>query len=294
MGIRFPLGLRNKFARQSHPIQNVPDFADPNFKALSDRVIEDLKSHPKIVGISLQGSLASGEQDEFSDINLDILVWRNWEDLEQVRKDFEKMVRVSPKPEPDTRKKRGYALSFDWGIRIIRKYIFDFNFEPVETYTAPEIERILSCERLGTTGIRDIVEGQVLYDPKNFFAEFKRKLQDYPMKLSRRIAQERLWCLRKDYFMIKTSIGRRDRYSTALSTTQFSEDAGHLLFALNREWHPGTKRLARSLAKLKILPPDYPSLVEKALNPTTARSWDELEGILDRLHFDICSLCESG
>ncbi|NIM96782.1 MAG: hypothetical protein GTO24_01465 [candidate division Zixibacteria bacterium] len=30
------------------------------------------------MGISLHGSLASGEQDEFSDIDLDILVWRNW------------------------------------------------------------------------------------------------------------------------------------------------------------------------------------------------------------------------
>lgn len=77
LGIRFPLGLRNKSARESRLVQNVPDFGNPNFKALFDRVIEDLKSHPRIVGISLHGSLASGEQDEFSDIDLDILVWGN-------------------------------------------------------------------------------------------------------------------------------------------------------------------------------------------------------------------------
>lgn len=139
-------------------MQNVPDFGDPNFKALFDRVIEDLKSHPQVVGISLHGSLASGEQGEFSDIDLDILVWRNWKDLEQVHKDFEKMVRVWPKSDADTLKKLRCALSFDWGIRIIRRYVFDFNFEPVETYTSPEIEKVLSCEKLDTTGIRDVVE----------------------------------------------------------------------------------------------------------------------------------------
>ncbi|NIM96781.1 MAG: hypothetical protein GTO24_01460 [candidate division Zixibacteria bacterium] len=61
-----------------------------------------------------------------------------------MQKDFEKMVRIWPKPDADTLKKWGCALSFDWGIRIIGKYVFDFNFEPVETYTSPEIEKVLS------------------------------------------------------------------------------------------------------------------------------------------------------
>jgi len=43
-------------------MQNVPDFDNADFKKIFDRVIEDLKSHPKIVGISLHGSLVSGEQ----------------------------------------------------------------------------------------------------------------------------------------------------------------------------------------------------------------------------------------
>lgn len=50
---------------------NVPDPDNTDFKKLFNRVIEDLKSHPKIVGISLVGSLLSGEQDEFSDVDLD-------------------------------------------------------------------------------------------------------------------------------------------------------------------------------------------------------------------------------
>jgi len=149
-------------------MKNVPDLKDPDFKKLFDQVIEDLKSHPNIVGISLHGSLLYGEQDEFSDIDLDILVWRNWEDLERVHKDFEKMVKSWPKPDFEVLKKRGYALKFDWGIRIIGRFVFDFNFEPIETFTTPKIEKVLSAENLDTTGIRDIAEGQILYDPQNF------------------------------------------------------------------------------------------------------------------------------
>jgi len=63
-------------------MQNVPDFNNTDFKTLFDQIIEDLKSHPKIVGISLHGSLACGEQDGFSDVDLDILICRNWNDLE--------------------------------------------------------------------------------------------------------------------------------------------------------------------------------------------------------------------
>jgi len=191
-------------------------------------------------------------------------------------------------------KKRGYAPKSDWGIRIIGKFVFDFNFEPIESHTAPEIEKVLSCEKLDTTGLRDIVEGQILYDPQNFFSEFKRKLQNYPPKLSRYIVEKRLSCLHEDYFMIKTNIGRKDVFATVFSMLQFFDNAAHFLSALNRSWHPGQKRLAKSLAKLKTLSPDYISLMERALDPTALRGWEDLEDILNRLYFEICSLSEHG
>lgn len=221
-----------------------------------------------------------------------VLLWRNWEDLKQMRKDFEKFVKTWPQPDSVTLTNRGYALKFDWGRRIIGKYLFDFNFEPVETYTAPDIEKVLSAEKLDTTGMNDIVEGLILYDPQNFFAEFKRKLQNYPLKLSRLIVKKRSSRLHEDYFIIKTNIGRKDIFATTFYMVQFFEDAGHLLFALNRRWYPGTKRLAKGLAKLEILPSDYVSLMEKALDPTTIRRWDALENILGRVYLEICSLSQ--
>jgi predicted nucleotidyltransferase len=271
-------------------IKNTLNLKNIDFKNLFDRVIEDLKSHPKVVGISLHGSLISGEQDEFSDVDLDILLWRNWKDWERMRKDFEKMVKGWPKPDPVVMKKRWYVLGFDWGIRIIGRYVFDFNFEPVQSFSIPEIEKVLSCEKLDTEGIRDIVEGKILYDPRNLFAEFKRKLRKYPPKLSRRIVEKRQSCLHKDYFMIKTNMGRRDTHAVAFSMAQFFEDSAHLLFALNQQWYPGTKRLAKNLRRLKILPPDYVSLMEKALHPTTINQPDDLEKIIDKLYSRIRSL----
>jgi predicted nucleotidyltransferase len=274
-------------------MQNVPDFNDTDFKKLFDRVIEDLKSHPKIVGISLHGSLVSGEQDEFSDIDLDIFLWRDWEDLEQMRNDFERLVKSWPKPDPEVLKKRRYALNLGWEIRIVGKYLFDFNFEPVEAFTRPRIEKVLSCEEVDTLGIIDLVQGEILYDPRGLLAEFKRKLKTYPQRLSERIVKKRLFDLHVDYFMFKASAGRRNVSATSLFLARFFEDAGHLLFALNRRWHPGQKRLAKSLAKLKILPPDYISLMERTLNPITLHQWDNLEKIIERIYFGICSLSES-
>jgi len=274
-------------------MQNVPNFNNPDFKKLFDRVVEDLKSHPKIVGISLHGSLVSGEQDEFSDVDLDIFLWRDWEDLEQMRNDFERLVKNWPKPDPEVLKKRRYALNLGWEIRIVGKYLFDFNFEPVEAFTRPRIEKVLSCEEVDTLGIIDLVQGEILYDPRGLLAEFKRKLKTYPQRLSERIVKKRLFDLHVDYFMFKASAGRRNVSATSLFLARFFEDAGHLLFALNRRWHPGQKRLAKSLAKLKILPPDYISLMERTLNPITLRQWDNLEKIIERIYFGICSLSES-
>lgn len=143
----------------------------------------------------MYGSLLSGEQDEFLDADLDILIWRNWSDLEKTHKDFEKLVEAWPKPDQQVLKKWGYAQESDWGIRIIGKFVFDFNFEPVETYALTKIEKLLSCQELDTTGIADIVEGQILYDLQDYLAQFKRGSQNYQVKLSRCIAKNRLSCL---------------------------------------------------------------------------------------------------
>lgn len=274
------------------PMPDPPNFRNANFKKLFDRVVEDLKSHPKIVGVSLHGSLVSGEQDEFSDVDLDILIWRDWEDLKQMRKDFERLVKSWPEPDPEMLKRRKFALKSDWGIRIIANYLFDFNFEPVATFTRPRIEEVLSCEELDTVGIVDLVEGEILYDPQNLLAEFKKKLRTYPQRLSRRIVEKRLSSLHQDYFMAKTSIGRKGPSATSLSFAQFFEHAGHLLFALNRKWHPGQKRLAKGLAELKLLPKDFVSLMERVLDRSTPCPWSDLDDILDRLYSGICELCK--
>jgi predicted nucleotidyltransferase len=78
-------------------MKDLPNFQNADFNSLFDRVIEDLKSHPKIVGISLHGSLVSGDSDEFSDVDLDILLWRDWEDLKQMPNDLERLV-LRPSP----------------------------------------------------------------------------------------------------------------------------------------------------------------------------------------------------
>jgi hypothetical protein len=211
-----------------------------------------------------------------------------------MRKDFEKMLKLWPKPDSEVPKRRQHSLEFDWGMRIVGKYVFDFNFEPVETFTASKIEKVLSREKLDTTGVRDIVEGRILYDPQSFFAEFKRKQQHYPSKLSERIVKNRLCSLHEDYFMTKTNIGREDAFAATFSVLRFFEDVGHLLFALNRRWYPGIKRLTKSLAELKLLPPDHISLMEGALDPTTTPRWDDLEDIPDQVYAEILSLCEHG
>ena len=91
--------------------------------------------------------------------------------------------------------------------------------------------------------------------------------------------------------MIKTNIGRKDIFATAHSIAQFFDDAGHLLIGLHRKWHPGLRRLSKNLARLKVLPPDYVSLMEKALDPVSLFQWDDLEDILNQLYSDIRTLC---
>ena len=273
-------------------MKDLPNFHDADFNSLFDRVIEDLKSHPKIVGISLHGSLVSGDSDEFSDVDLDILLWRDWEDLKQMPNDLERLVKSWPEPDPEVLKKLRYALNLGWEIRILGKYLFDFNFMPVEAFTRPRIEKVLSGEELDTLGIIDLVQGEILYDPRGLLAEFKRKLKTYPQRLSERIVKKRLSDLHVDYFMFKKSAGRRDVSATSLYLARFFEDAGHLLFALNHKWHPGQKWLATNLAKLRLLPKDFAPLMERVLDPSKPCQWSDLEDSLDRLYDAIRELCK--
>jgi len=264
-----------------------PDFADVKFLALFDRIIADLKTHPQIVGIRLHGSLVYGTQDEYSDVDLDVLIAGGWDELEIMHREFDTMVQQWSPPDPDILKQRGYVQKSDRGIRIINRYVFDFNFEPYDVFSRPEVEKILRAETLDTAGIRDIVDGRILYDPQGLCKQLKDMLVEYPLELGRRIVEQRLVLSTQNYSAAKTALGRRDSIAAHYHLLRFYDDAMHVLFALNRQWYPAIKHHEKHLTALSRVPAGFAKRVARLIAMTTAGKWDKAEALLDHLYDDL-------
>ena len=265
-------------------MQQVPDLKNAGFRTIFDRVIRDLVAHQRVRGISLHGSMIYGEQDGHSDVDLDVFVDRTWDDLESFRLDFVDIANSWPPPEASLRKDHEALLEAEWGFRVIGPFLFDLNFEPIASFTEPRIAKILSGELLDTIGMRDLLDGRILYDPRGLIAGYKRRLRDYPESLARRIVGERHRSIRTTYAQAMTAIERGDLLSARHAGTKLAEDAGHLFFALNRTWHPGRKRLLACLGSLPNLPPDLVPQLRQVLVDDLIDSMNRFGRDLERLH----------
>lgn len=275
-------------------MQRAPDLKDAGFRTLFDRVVQNLLAHPKIVGISLHGSMIYGEQDAHSDVDLDILVDRTWEDLETFKSEFPHIANAWPPPDADLLTDHRALLETEWGFRVIGPYLFDLNFEPFESFTEPRIAQVLSGELLDTIGIRDLIDGRILYDPKGLIAGYKRQLRDYPDCLAKRILEARRRSIRIARKQAKSAIARMDPLTARQAGLRLVEDVGHLFFAHNRTWHPGGKGLLKGLACLEALPPNLVPQLRQILEVELSESMNRFDSDLDRLYRTIQSTIREG
>lgn len=118
----------------------------------------------------------------------------------------------------------------------------------------------------------NIFNSQILYDPKGLYANLVQKYtMPYPEKLRENIISKNRNLLDGKIpsysYQIEKAIKRNDYITVNHRITEFLSSYFYILFALNRTYHSGEKRLlTTSLNKFEILPKDFEKNLLNLLN----------------------------
>ena len=126
--------------------------------------------------------------------------------------------------------------------------------------------------------LSDLHEMMVLEDPAGMLAAWQAQIAEYPPALRQRILADYLgaalfW---PDNFHYKSAVERGDLIYTAGIAQQVINNLIQVLFAYNRVYFPGEKKLAAALDHLPVKPGDFTRRVQRILFPQAAPDTDLL------------------
>ncbi len=155
---------------------------------------------------------------------------------------------------------------FEYGDEFIIKDIYlDFMYRDL-SFAEKEINYVWrGCNaKLGytTAFLYNIKNSKILYDKDSKFQKIQNELinNEYPDKLKENIIK-RNWIIMNEFFeQLKRAIKRNDIVSVNHRLAALLSSYFDILFALNKELHPGEKRLIKYAYKLcKKLPENFES-----------------------------------
>lgn len=209
------------------------------------KITDEFKQIQAVKALVLSGSTTTNYADENSDYDLYI-----YSDSEV---DIEKRRKIAEKFSSDFDiNNQFFETGDEWKMPEGQKGI-DIMYRSRE-WIEGQIERVFNrCEAsLGYTTCfaYNVNKSVILYDPEGWFAKLQAKTDVYPEKLAQNI-------IKKNFIMLKDKRGasfleqvqnavkRQDFVSVNHRTTAFLASYFDVLFALNRLYHPGEKRLVR-------------------------------------------------
>ena len=128
--------------------------------------------------------------------------------------------------------------------------------------------------------LSDLHKMVILEDPGGALASWQAALAAYPPALRQRILSEYLGAAQfwPENFHYKSAIQRCDTLYTAGIVQQVINNLVQVLFACNRVYFPGEKKLAISLEHLGVKPRDFTQRIQMLLFPLRAPDRELLEG----------------
>ncbi|MFH0987638.1 MAG: nucleotidyltransferase domain-containing protein [Patescibacteria group bacterium] len=99
--------------------------------------------------------------------------------------------------------------------------------------------------------------GRALYDPQGYIKRLKEKVNKYPIPLKRKIINTFLWDAEFTLRYAKGCCRREEIYIEAGSLFRVASDLIQAIYAINRRYFIGDKRLYRDLNKFKKLPKNF-------------------------------------
>ena len=225
--------------------------------ALAREIAGSLRALPDLVAIALSGSQAGGADDEWSD--LDLVVYAS-----------------APVP-PDVRIAGLSAVATDvanvdfWGPATVgRSHMADVPIDVTffdVTWMESHLRSVLEDHRaqLGytTAFVYTVHHGSIVHDPSGWLARMQAKTATYPDQLALNIIDFNWPVLRDTPHSYReqliAAVRRGDLVSVNHRVAQLLSSYFDVLFAFNRVFHPGEKRL---LARARHLCPALPENFE--------------------------------
>lgn len=222
------------------------------------RVALAFSLNPHVESVALAGSSAAGKSDENSDVDLYV--------YGEILPDDAFRAAVAKKfADPQTVQvgNRFWEPGDDW-VDAQTGVEFDIMYRNT-LWIEERIESVLGrCEpSLGYTTclVRNVVCSEILYDRNGFLSALKERASvPYPEALRKAIIAHNHFVVRRlntSYLhQLELAVLRKDRFGVLNRTDEILKSYFDILFALNRVYHPGEKRLLTYVRELCPLVPD--------------------------------------
>lgn len=248
------------------------------------QLVNEFKSFKEVEAITLAGSGANGRKDNYSDIDIDIIVSSEIDNdrRAQIIKKVSDYMEVG-------NDYWGQGDEFLLRSSDIQVDIAYFEMKWLKEQISNILEKNIACTGYTTCFWHNVKNAVIVYDKDGVFTELQKKCNvDYPDNLKRNIIKKNYLILRESfssyYNQIKKALRRNDLVSINHRLAAFLASYFDILFAINEMPHPGEKKLVDIVdKKCKIKPRDFRKNIEILLNDGNDNILENLNHIVDEL-----------
>lgn len=232
-----------------------------------EMIVNELSKIESVKAIALSGSASTDCKDELSDY--DIYIYTDNEIDLNLRKE------IAAKYSKDSELNNRYWETGDEMIIKDEGKIIDIMYRN-PNWIEGMIENVWSKHYASvgytTCFLHNVKSSKILYDKDGWFLELQKKVSTaYPQILADNIIEKNLPLLKEKkyssfYDQIKKAIERKDYVSLNHRITAFFASYFDVLFALNKIFHPGEKRLVQYVrSKCGTIPANFEQDVNAVL-----------------------------
>ncbi len=256
---------------------------------MTEKILQEIaQSYSKleqVYAVVLSGSRTSNQNDEMSDY--DIYVYSDAEIPVEFRTELAK--KYSDDYEIDN---RYFETGDEWNLRESNTGL-DFMFR-CKNWITDTVDNIY-CKHMASNGystcfLHNIKTSQILYDKDNWFLNLQNKVNGpYPEELKNNIIKRNIMLIsdkkNASYLdQIKLAVKRNDPVSVNHRIAAFMASYFDILFALNKVYHPGEKRMIKYAQKhCKILPEQFEENINQLFKAEDRDKTAILETIIKEL-----------
>lgn len=223
------------------------------------QIINEFKTDENIKSIALGGSSASGYDDEVSDYDLYFYTTGsvNIDKRRQIAQKFAEKFEID---------NNFFENGDEWILKDTQKGI-DIMFRPcdrIEEQIKKIWEEFNASVGYSTCLIYNIKNSKILYDTNDWYKNLQKKVSgNYPEQLAQNIIKKNLPLLKGKMAatfadQILLAVKRNDIVSVNHRITAFLSSYFDVIFAINKQLHPGEKRLIKfAKENCKILPENF-------------------------------------